>query len=342
LNINTGSSFSGPGTLSDLATVVFNATVSIATLQVSGSAVFNAAESVPAFALDGGKVSGSGSLTVTGTFTTTGGFLEGPGTVTIASGASLVVPSSDGLYVTGGQLVNQGTATLDSSAILWISYEATVTNAGSFTMDSSSDINAKNDVPCESGVFDNTGSVDVAPGTSQTAYFGSQSDTCGLTVNNTGKVKLASGTLEVSNGTTLNINTGSSFSGPGTLSDLATVVFNATVSIATLQVSGSAVLAQGVDVDVTSLSVSSGTVQLVAQNAGSFGGFTVGGTATLSNSTLYVNAGFTPTCGTSVTAIAAASVSGPFQSVTGPVPSGGRWEPTSTSTSAGGVVSCPS
>ena len=341
LNIDTGSSFSGPGTLYvNDGSVVFNVAVSVPTLQVSGSAVLNVAESAPALALDGGTISGSSSLTVTGTFTTTGGTLKGPGTVTVASSASFVLPSGDAFSVTGGQFVNKGTATLNSSANLWISAGVTVTNSGSFTLDSGSAVDESG--YCADGVFANTGTLDVTPGASNTASLGSGSE-CGLIVNNSGTIKLTSGTLQVAYDATLNIDTGSSFSGPGTLYvNDGSVVFNVAVSVPTLQVSGSAVLAQGVDVAVTSLSVSSGTIQLVAQNAGSFGGFTVGGAATLSNSTLYVNAGFAPTCGTSVTAIAAASVSGPFQSVTGPVPSGGTWEPTSTSTTAGGVVSCTS
>jgi hypothetical protein len=311
-------------------------------LQITGSLAMtaNSSTSIGPLALDGGTISGSSSLTVTGTFTTTGGTLKGPGTVTVASSASFVLPSGDAFSVTGGQFVNKGTATLNSSANLWISAGVTVTNSGSFTLDSGSAVDESG--YCADGVFANTGTLDVTPGASNTASLGSGSE-CGLIVNNSGTIKLTSGTLQVAYDATLNIDTGSSFSGPGTLYvNDGSVVFNVAVSVPTLQVSGSAVLAQGVDVAVTSLSVSSGTIQLVAQNAGSFGGFTVGGTATLSNSTLYVNAGFAPTCGTSVTAIAAASVSGPFQSVTGPVPSGGTWEPTSTSTTAGGVVSCTS
>jgi hypothetical protein len=360
LNINIGSSFSGPGTLLDQATVVFGAAVSVASLQVSGSAVFNSDVSVPALALDYGTISGSGSLTVTGTFTTIGGTgtLQGPGTVTIASGANIVDSSSAELLVTGGQLVNRGTATLDSSTLLGVSNGATVTNSGSLTMESGSLINSNNYCGT-TAVFANTGTIDVSPGASQTAYFGQNAGNCGLVVNNSGTIDFASGTLQVGNTTTLNINIGSSFSGPGTLLDQATVVFGAAVSVASLQVSGSAVfnsdvsvttlqlsgtavLTQNVDVYVTSLSVSSGTVQVVAQNAGAFGEFDVEGTATLSGSTLNVDAtSFTPACGASVIAIQAASVSGPFQSVTGPVPSGGTWEPTSTSMSAGGIVYCP-
>jgi hypothetical protein len=88
-------------------------------LQISGSLRVKAGNSTSSGPLtidEGGTFSGPGTLTVTGTFTTLGGILS------------------------GGQLVNQGTGTIDSSDQLAVASGATFTNSGTLTMDEGSDI----------------------------------------------------------------------------------------------------------------------------------------------------------------------------------------------------------
>ena len=61
-----------------------------------------------------------------------------------------------------------------------------------------------------------------------------------------------------------------------------------------------------------------------------------------SDLSLYLDTSYTPTCGTSVTALIAGSASGSWSSVEGTsLPSSGTWEPTTTATTAGAYVYCP-
>ena len=286
------------------------------TFEDSGSLVANAASSVSNLALvSGGTVSGSEVLTVTGDFFPSGGVVE-------------------------GQLINAGTGTLESSAELAVANGATVTNSGTFTMDEGSDLDSNSDT---GGTFDNTGTLDVAPGASETAYVG---DTYyGLTVVNSGTIDLVSGTLDDEDyagyNNNFDLDSGSSITGSGTFEDSGSLVANASVSFATLTLDGGTLeVASEVDVDPTSFGGSSGTVQLDSGGPTGFGEIVVTKSAKPTNMALDVNASFTPSCSESVTAVQANSVSGPFASVTGPVPSGGTWEPTSTSKSAGGTVDC--
>ena len=301
INLNTGSSITGSGTFEDTGSLTANAASSASDLTI----------------VNAGTFSGPGTLTVTGIFTVTGG--------TLAS----------------GQLVNQGAGTLDSSDTLMVASGATFTNSGTLTMDDGSDIDGNE---CGgAGVFDNTGTLDVDPGSSQVAYIGEYD--CGLTVDNSATIELTSGTLDNNDqsnyGNTINLNTGSSITGSGTFEDTGSLTANATVSMPTLTMAGGLLeLAAQVDVDATSFGGTSGTVQLDAGSASQFGQLVVTKTAKPIDLSLNLNPSFTPSCGESVMAIQANKVSGPFESVTGPTPSGGTWEATSTSTSAGAVVDC--
>ena len=116
LNLN-GGSVTGPGTLNDAGTLGINSTQTIAgPLVVSG------------------VVTGNSPLTVSGSLTTSGANFEGPGSVTVATGATWGASASSSTTVSGGTLINAGSATLNTSASLSIGTGITVTNTGSFTM----------------------------------------------------------------------------------------------------------------------------------------------------------------------------------------------------------------
>jgi fibronectin-binding autotransporter adhesin len=226
--------------------------------------------------------------------------------------------------LTGGQLVNQGTGTLDSSVGLYLANGATFTNSGTLAMDQSSNIDGYG---CgTAGVFDNTGTLDVAPGSSQTAYIGDEE--CGLTVNDSATIDLQSGTLENkdSGGFIFHLDTGSSIAGTGTFEDEGDLVANATVSISTLDmVGGTLELAPQVDIDAISFSGTSGTVKLDAGSPTEFGQIVATNSVSPTDLSLNLNPTFSPTCGESVTALRASSVSGPFEFAEGPTPLGGAW-----------------
>ena len=318
-NLDTGSSITGTGTFEDV-----------------GDLVANAAVSLPTLAMSSGSISGSGNVTVTGTLTISYATFSGPGTVTVTGTFTALGGTT---ILTGGQLVNQGKGTLDSSDGLYLANGATFTNSGTLTMDQNSNIDGYG---CGTGgVFNNTGTLDVAPGSSQTAYIGEEE--CGLTVNDSAAIDLQSGALENedSDGFTFGLDTGSSITGTGTFEDEGDLVANAAVSISTLNMSGGTLeLAPQVDIDVTSFSGTSGTVQLDAGSATQFGQIVVTTSVNPTDLSLDLNPTFSPTCGESVTGLQASSVSGPFEFADGPAPFGGTWAVFSTSTSAGATVEC--
>ncbi len=218
LQLNSGSSITGVGTLADSGSLMVNVAQTMGALMVSGT------------------VSGFGNLTVSGTLTTTGGSFSGPGAVTIASGATWLIPNS--VTVSGGQVVNDGTATVDPSAILSIAPGAVVTNAASFTMDFGSTIEGTYQATCTTTVqFSNTGTLVSSPGPLGTAYLGSSPYYC-LTTANAGIIQLSSGTLDVNYNGTLQLNSGSSITGPGSLADSGSLMVNVDQTMGALMVSG--------------------------------------------------------------------------------------------------------
>ena len=320
LNLNAGSSVSGSGTLQDQGVLGINSTQALAMpLLVQGT------------------ITGAGALTVSGSLTSSGGTFQGPGTVTVASGASWNLPASTSTSVTGGRVVNDGTATLNTSATLYI-YGTTVTSNGTLTMYASSEVYGSG----ANSVFGNTGTLVVSPGSTGTAtlsgYYG------GLVVNSTGPIRISSGTLDVYSGATLNLNAGSSVSGSGTLQDQGVLGINSTQALGgPLAVQGGAVnLAAQAILTVPTLSSPSGTLQLAAANAGQYGQLDVSGSATISSLSLYLNTSYTPVCGTSVTALSAANVTGSWANVSGTssLPSGATWQAATTATTAGADVYC--
>ena len=125
--------------------------------------------------------------------------------------------------MSGGSLTNAGTASVDATDTLSIGSGATVINKGTMTMDSSSEISGSN----TNSFFNNTGTLVVSPGSIGTATLSGGA----LVVNNTGSIQLSSGTFDVRSAT-LNLNTGSSVSGAGTLEDQGTLGVNTAQSLA--------------------------------------------------------------------------------------------------------------
>jgi len=85
----------------------------------------------------------------------------------------------------------------------------------------------------------------------------------------------------------------------------------------------------------------SGGLQLDATAPGQFGELISAGAADLTAPSLTLNAtGYTPDCGTTVTALTAAAVAGLFSKAEGTAPNGGTWLPESTATTAGAALAC--
>ena len=237
------------------------------------------------------------------------------------------------MYVSGGTFLNVGTATIDATATLSIYSGATVTNSGTITMEFSSEINGNNS---PNAVFNNTGTLVVNTGTTKTAtLYGA------LVVNNTGSLQLTSGTFDVSSAT-LNLN-GGSVTGAGVLENQGTLGINSSQSLSTLaQSGGSLQIAAGKTLTVSSLTDASGSLQLSAGDPSQFGRLVVSGSVPITGMSLYLNTSFTPSCGTSLTALKAGGVSGTWSVSGSSLPTSGMWTPVASATSAGATVSCSS
>ena len=316
MNLN-GGSVSGAGTLKDQGTLGINSAQTLANPFVVQ-----------------GTVTGNSPLSITGAMTTNGGSFSGPGWVTVQGGATWNTPASGSISVNGGSLINDGTATIGASGSLYVTSGVTVTNNGTMTMEAGSEIYGYN----TTSVFANPGTLVVSPGSTGTATLG---NTNYLVVNNTGSIQITSGTLEVL-GATLNLN-GGSVSGAGTLKDQGTLGINSAQTLANpLVVQGTVTLGPSASLSASSLtSGPSGLLELSAGNALQFGHIAVSGSLSISNLYLELNASYTPSCGTSVTALTAGTLSGSWAGVGGsPLPNGGNWAATTTATSAGAVVNC--
>ena len=204
-----------------------------ARLNDAGTLGINSTQTIAGPLVVSGVVTGNSPLTVSGSLTTSGANFEGPGSVTVATGATWGASASSSTTVSGGTLINAGSATLNTSASLSIGTGITVTNTGSFTMRGSSSIYGSNS---PNAIFNNTGTLVVNPGSAGTATLYGYGY---LTVNNTGSLQLTSGTLDVSSAT-LNLN-GGSVTGSGTLDNQGTLGINSTQSIAALDESGGSV-----------------------------------------------------------------------------------------------------
>src|SRR5664280_591817 len=317
---NTGSIQLASGIL-DVASATLNLdTGSVSgtgTLDVQGTLVVTANQTLGVPLVFSGMVNGTGALTITGSLTTNGGNFEGPGTVTVASGATWGIEANT-TTVSGGTLINDGTATIDATAGLYLGSGTTVTNGGTMTMLAGSQIYGYN----TNTTFDNTGTLVSSPGSTGTANLTGGS----LVFNNTGSIQLASGTLDLS-AATLNLNPGSSVTGTGTLDDQGTLGVNTAQSLAVpLEVSGAVTGTGSLTVTGTlttnggnfegpgTVTVASGaTWETTTSSSTTVSGGTLvnDGTATLNaTATLAIGSGATVTNGGTMTMLAGSQIYG--------------------------------
>jgi len=305
----------------------------------------------------------AGSLGVSGTFSASG-TLEGAGTTTVGPGATL---EASNLSLDGGTLINQGAGTAEPSSSLYVAAGATFTNQGTLTLDSSSSIDGACAIAATptspalpAGTMNNTGSIRSAATPGFPSQIGYPNSNYCLVFNDFGPITIASNELDL--GGVTNLDSGASITGPssttldlegtitanpgstmneqGAINENGTLVANTGVSLPLTSVGGTIEIAPGVTVHASSVPSMTGTIQL--DGSGGFGQMVVTGSASLNSESLYFSsAAFTPVCGTSVTALQAASIAGSLGSVYGGVlPLGGTWTATVSPTTAGALMSC--
>ena len=222
-------------------------------------------------------LSGSGTLTVTGTFDWLNGVVRGNGRTIIAPGATLNIPGPADLFLFERTLENRGT-------ILWTggnlgAGNATISNAPGalFEVGHAAGLNF---TAQQGSRFDNAGTFRKSLSAGTTTIFG------GMTFNNSGRVEIGAGTLhllgggtssgvfDVPAGTTLNLggnqnlSVGSSITGQGNL----TVSSGPTITLAGLvNVSGTHTFSGGT-VNLTGNYISTNNTVLISGGVANFNG----------------------------------------------------------------------
>ena len=355
---NTGPITVGTGTLELTAPVFLNAgsaltgdgTVAVGT---DGDMVVDTPLTVANLRLRGGSVGGPDDLTATDTIDSELGpadqpEFDGAGTTTVAPGGLWTIDSI--ASIGAGTVDNQGTVTfssyypnydppyIDVAADALLINSGTIAASGPFTADCV-------DQPGGAGVFDNTGTLSLAGAGS----IGIDSQVCAATFNDTGTIAL--GSAEASLYGALNLETGSTVTGTGTITvqSGSHLTASSDVTVPNLsQVPDDGPVTSEIEVDEgVTLSVTDqlalADLHLTAPSGSGFGQISVGGAATLAGSaSLYLDTGSTtPACDTSVTAVTASSVSNGFSMVSGSsLPAGGTWQSATSPTTAGGYLDC--
>jgi RHS repeat-associated protein len=164
------------------------------TLIDGGTADFSggAPVTLPRLTLQSGTLTGTGTVIVAGVLNWTSGAMSGAGTTTVAAGGQLNLsqfPSLD-----GRTLINAGTATWSGDGPndrFTADKAATIDNLPGATFTIANDrILGQNDTPQAPAVFNNAGTLIKTGGTGETLF----SD---VTLNNTGTLRLDSGTLRI-------------------------------------------------------------------------------------------------------------------------------------------------
>lgn len=189
-------------------------------LNLSGSTVsLNGASNVlsgGAIAHTGGTLTGTGALTISGSYTWGGGTLSGTGATTVASSGSLSIGGPGYPVLDARALTNDGSITYSpTTSYLSIQNGAVLTNNNLFQVVSDAILYSSS-----GGVINNAGSFTKSTASGLTDIYGE--------FNNTGSVALSSGTVELSangthggsfsigNGATLRLNGGTHSFGAGT------------------------------------------------------------------------------------------------------------------------------
>ncbi len=225
--------------------VVVNSILSSPKLDiVGGYLTVNGSSSGSAWTLASGALQGSGTVTVTGVLTWTGGMMAGTGKTHIAPGARLNISGTDDKVLDSRQINNAGTATWTGSGLISVySYSArsVINNSGLFEVRSDSQLNAE--YAYDGSTFNNSGTF------RKTASNGTTSLRGVLTFSNTGTVEVQSGTLQLYNSTNIIANSSSgSFSvAAGAAVDFgASYNLNGFTSAGTTRISGGEVVVNSI------------------------------------------------------------------------------------------------
>jgi fibronectin-binding autotransporter adhesin len=289
LNLESGSSVTGPGTLED-----------------DGTLQADTATTLPNLTLDG-ILDGAGTVTVTGTMSSASATLEIP--TTIASGATLTLTGST--CVDGGSVVNDGTTTLADDTSLDLGEYGTFTNAGTFNSQPQADGNDIGSCITSDGTFDNIGTFEV------TTLGTTSLD--GNLVTDSGAVDLANAKSTLDIDSQLNLESGSSVTGPGTLEDDGTLQADTAVTLPNLTLDGGT-LDPG---DAGALTISdlaaspSGTIDVQADSASEYGTVKISGTISLASLGLSFYDSYSAAAKDTLAILTASSVTGKFDSVSG-------------------------
>jgi hypothetical protein len=286
-----------------------------------GMLTFNVNENAPAdFQVDGGVVNGPGILTITNTFTWSGGNLDGSSSTVVPAGTTLNISGFNFKYLTGGHTLNiAGTATWTDSG------ELDGSPGSILNINSGGTFNVENDAVSGSGgagagvVFNNSGVFSKSGTTGTTAFQGNQ-------FNNLGTVNVQSGTLSfdtnytqtagtttVSAGATLASSGTVNIQG-GTLGGLGTISANVS-NAGTVSTSSST---GTLTITGNYTQTSTGTLNIQIGGLGQFDTIAIGGAAVLGG-TLNISLinSFAPSAGQAFKILTFASANGGFTTENG-------------------------
>ncbi|HKS23076.1 MAG TPA: hypothetical protein VJZ76_09790 [Thermoanaerobaculia bacterium] len=263
-----GGSVGGTGTIAfSGATATVGVPVNAGTLSVTaGTAALDAAATADAFAMTGGTLGGSGTLTLPNGGTWAGGTMSGSGTTANPATLSVTAP----VTLNSRTLQNSGTLTVSGN----VAGSGTIDNTGTLTATASVTIGA---------TLNNNGQV----GTSSTLTLtGGGTHTGTFTATAPGNLAFAGGTHAMTGGT---------LGGTGTLTfSGATATVGVPVNAGTLSVTaGTATLNAAASADAFTMNGGTlgGSATLTLPNGGTWAGGTMSGSGTtLNQSTLSVTA----------------------------------------------------
>jgi hypothetical protein len=259
----------GSLSLAAASSVSQNVTLQGGTLTAAGSLVVGGA-----LTESNGLLNGGGTVTVNGLLTWTGGTMSGTGTTAAAGGLQLGQSGqSDNETLDGRTLTNAGAATLMDQNGLTQQHGSVVRNLAGGTLNLGAGEVWTGDVGSR---FDNAGTVNVSAGTATNKEY--------VFLNNTGKVSVNSGTLDLggsgagtgtfsaASGATLQFgtysytdyafNAGAVVGGPGTI-QFGPNVAAQFASGATIKVTGSTVIDSGGNTDTNIVFAAGSKVQSV-------------------------------------------------------------------------------
>src|SRR5262249_26963016 len=131
-------------------------------------------------------LTGTGTLTVSGTLNWSGGTFGGSGATIVAASGTLAISGSATKVVDARVLTNAGSGTWSDPGALFLSSGAVLSNSGTFVVQNDISINFGGGTPA---AINNAGTL-IKAGSSGTTTLGG-----GINFNNSGTVDVQSGTL---------------------------------------------------------------------------------------------------------------------------------------------------